>query len=63
MSYAPIIARATPLVPFVKDESERGTCSYILRELARFDAGTRDEDPALIIARLEQILRHVEHAA
>lgn len=59
MSYAAIIRRAEPLVPLVKDESERGACRYILRELARFDAGTRDEGPEIIEKRLREILRRV----
>lgn len=62
MSYAAIIARAEARMASVTDESERATCRYIIHELERFDAGTRDEDPSLIVARLEQILRHVAPA-
>lgn len=57
MSYAATIARAQAAAPHVRDESERGQLRYIVRELGKFDSGRREEGPAMIVTRLEQIIR------
>lgn len=57
MSHTATIARAQAAAPHVGNESERGQLHYIIRELDKFDAGRREEDPAMIVTRLEQIIR------